>query len=113
MQSKILKRIFISSPYTLGDVAVNVKKSMNSANELIEAGFAPYCPLLSHFLHMNNPQPYEKWLEIDITFLTCCSAVLKLEGKSAGSEIECKFANGINIPVFTTIEEIKKYFGEI
>jgi hypothetical protein len=100
--------VFISSPYTIGDTAVNVKRQMDCANNLIEMGFIPYVPLLDHFLHMNNPQPYEKWLEIDFEFLLKCDCVLRLEGVSKGADKETKFAREHGIPVYYSIGEIIK-----
>ena len=58
-------KVYISSPYTLGDVAVNVKIQMDAADDLMELGMMPFTPLYSHFQHMAHPRPYEQWLEID------------------------------------------------
>jgi hypothetical protein len=106
MNKKIV--VFISSPYTIGDIAVNVKRQMDCANDLIEMGFIPYVPLLDHFLHMNNPQSYEKWLEMDFEFILRSDCVLRLEGVSAGADLETKFARDHNIPVYYSINEIIK-----
>jgi hypothetical protein len=103
-----MKRIFISGPYTLGDVAQNVKRSMDMANALIELGYAPFCPHLTHFLHINNFQPYEKWLEIDSSFLEVCHAVIRMSGESKGSDKEVALAKKLGIPVFYSLEDLKK-----
>lgn len=101
-----LKKIYIASPYTIGDVAVNVKRSIDAANELIENGYAPYCPLLCHFHHMIHPQPYDLWMGIGLTWLLECDAVLRLTGESNGADIECEYALDHGIPVFYTIEKL-------
>jgi hypothetical protein len=108
-----MKRIFISGPYTVGDVAQNVKLSMDMANYLIEQNFAPFCPHLTHFLHMNNFQPYEKWLEIDLVFLEICDAVIRLPGESNGADKEIEFAKTHNIPVFYDLHSLKNYFHSV
>ena len=100
------KKIYIASPYTLGDVAVNVKNSIDAANELIKHGFAPYCPLLSHFHHMIHPQEYDVWMDVGLTWLVQCDAVLRLPGESKGADIECQIALEGGIPVFYTIEKL-------
>lgn len=102
-----MKRIFIAGPYTLNDVAKNVKNSMDIANELINAGYAPFCPHLTHFLHINNWQPYKKWLAIDLVFLEKCDAVLRIPGKSKGADGEVRRAKKLKIPVFYSINELK------
>lgn len=101
-----MKKIFIAGPYTIGDVAQNVKKAMDVANELINYGFAPYCPHLTHFLHINNYQPYQKWLELDLQFLEVSDALLRLPGKSVGADGEVVRAKELEIPVFYEIEEL-------
>ena len=101
-----MKRIFISGPYTKGDVAMNVKKAMDITNEVINKGFAPYCPHLTHFLHMNNFQPYEKWLDLDLEYLKVCDAILRFEGESYGADKEVEFAIKLNIPVYYSLEEL-------
>lgn len=101
-----MKKIFVSGPYTKGDVAINVKKAIDVTNELIDIGFAPFCPHLTHFLHMSKPQDYNKWLEIDNEFLKVCDAVLRIPGDSNGADLEVKLALELNIPVFSSIEEL-------
>ncbi len=102
-----MKRIFISGPYTLGDVAQNVKRAMDTANTLIDLGYAPFCPHLTHFLHMNHSQPYEKWLEIDIAFLEVCDCLLRLPGESKGADAEVELALRLGIHVVYDISEIE------
>lgn len=102
-----MKTVFISSPYTIGDVGANVGGSMKVALKLIDLGYAPYCPLLSHFLHMVEPKPYQQWLSIDIAFLKRCDCVLRLPGKSEGADFEVKYAEDHNIPVYYSIDDIK------
>ena len=102
-------KIFISGPYSLGDIAVNVKKAMDISNELMNHGFAPYCPHLTHYLHINNPQPYEKWLELDLEYLKVCDGLLRLPGKSSGADNEVEFARKYKIPVFYSFKDLSKF----
>jgi hypothetical protein len=101
-----MKRVFISGPYTIGDIAQNVKVSMDVANELIDAGYAPFCPHLTHFLHMNHFQPYKKWLEIDVAFLEVCDALIRIPGKSKGADAEVRLAKKFGIPIFKNVSEL-------
>jgi hypothetical protein len=100
-------KIYIAGPYSKGDVAVNVKNAMDVANQLINIGHAPYCPHLTHFLHMHNPQPYEVWLELDNQFLPCCELLLRLPGESSGADKEVRLAESLNIPVVYSIEHVE------
>lgn len=36
--------VYIASPYTLGDIAVNVRKQMDVTDILISKGFLPFTP---------------------------------------------------------------------
>ena len=105
-------KVFISGPYSLGDTAVNVKKAMDLSNQLMEIGYAPYCPHLTHFLHIINPQPYEKWLELDIEYLKICDALIRIPGISSGADKEEQFAIANNIPVFNSIIKLSNHFNK-
>ncbi len=50
-----MKYIYIAGPYTLGDVAVNVRNAMMAGLDLMNMGFIPFVPHLSHWLHLLVP----------------------------------------------------------
>jgi uncharacterized protein DUF4406 len=106
----MIARIYIAGPYTKGDVAVNVRKAFEAANQLADLGFAPFVPHATHFWHMLFPRPYESWLELDREFIPCCAAVLRLPGASSGADREVAVAQRMNIPVFTSITELDAHF---
>jgi len=93
-------KVYIASPYTIGDVAVNVKRQIDMADRLMEKGFAPFAPLYSHFQHMVHPRPYQQWLEIDLEWIKVCDCVLRLDGESSGADKEVEFAKKIGKPVY-------------
>jgi hypothetical protein len=101
-----VKKVYIASPYTLGDVAVNVKTQMDCADNLIGLGFAPYVPLLSHFLHMVNPRSYEEWTRLDNEWVIACDYLLRLPGESKGADAEAKLAKIHGIPVVYSLREL-------
>jgi nucleoside 2-deoxyribosyltransferase len=101
-----MKRIYIAGPYTKGDVAQNVKAAMDAALDLIETGYAPYVPHLSHFLHMVRPQPYETWMALDVEWLEQCDAVLILPGESEGADREIDEAIARYLPIFNSLDEL-------
>lgn len=107
-----MMRVYIASPYTLGDVAVNVKRQIDMANQLMNRGFAPFWPLHSHFQHLVCPRPYEDWIKVDLEWVLVCDAVLRLTGESKGADGEVKYANDHGIPVFTSVSELERYRAE-
>ena len=102
-----MRKVYIASPYTIGDKDENVKRQIDAYYELVKLGYAPFAPLLSHYIELHHHIDYEKWLEIDIEYLLQCNAVLRLEGDSRGAEYEVKIARTYGIPVFYSIEALK------
>jgi len=105
-----MKKVYIASPYTIGDVAVNVKVQMDVADKLIGLGFVPFVPLYSHFQHMMHPRPYHVWMDLCKEWVTVCDCVLRLPGESKGADDECKVAKENGILVFTSIKELEEYY---
>jgi len=105
-----MKKIYIASPYTLGDVAVNIRKQIDAAEELMNFGFLPIVPLYSHFHQMIYPHSYQHWMNIDFELVKMCDCLLRLEGESKGADQEVELANKLNIPVFNSIREVKIFF---
>ena len=104
----MMKKIYIASPYTIGDVELNVKKHIETAIELIKLNYIPYAPLLSHYIDSKGSISYEKWLEIDSVWLLSCDAVLRLPGESKGADRETAIALVELIPVFYDIKELQQ-----
>ena len=99
-------KVYIASPYTLGDIAVNVKRQIDTANELMDNGFAPLVPLLSHFQHMIHPRPYQDWVNNDLEWVTVCDCVLRLDGKSSGADGEVRLAKKLKIPIYYSLDKL-------
>lgn len=101
-----MKKVYIASPYTKGDVAVNVRVQLETADELMTRGYSPYVPLLTHFQHLHKPRPYEDWCRQDDDWIPCCDYLLRLPGESIGADREVKLAERLGIPVVYSIEEL-------
>lgn len=103
-------KVYIASPYSSGDQALNVKKSLDVADKLIQEGFAPFAPLLSHFQHMIHPRSYEEWMKLDLEWVSTCDCVLRLHGESSGADREVQHAKLLNIPVFYNIKDLDRHY---
>jgi len=103
-------KVYIASPYTIGDAALNVKVQMDMADKLMNNNFVPFVPLYSHFQQMMHPRTYDDWLTLDFEWIKVCDCVLRLPGESSGAEKEVEFANFNNILVFYSIEDLCKYY---
>ena len=102
----IRKVVYIASPYTKGDVAVNVRESFLVADELVRLGYLPFPPLFSHFWHFLSPHPYEFWTELDMEWLLHVDYILRLTGESSGADREVLFAESYGIPVYYSISDL-------
>ena len=98
--------VYIASPYTLGDAAENVRNSLIAADRLVELGYAPFCPLLSHFWHFLSPKKYTTWTKLDMEWVLRCDCLLRLPGISPGADAETVFAHQHQIPIFYSIEAL-------
>jgi hypothetical protein len=102
----MIKFVYIASPYTKGDPAVNVRNSLNAADQLCEAGFIPFAPLLFHLWHLVTPKPYSFWTRMGLGWVDRCDAVVRLPGESKGADKEVERALLIKIPVFPSVKEL-------
>ena len=103
-------KIYIAGPYTKGDVVVNVRNAILAGQALLEAGHSPYIPHLTHFWHFLIPGPWEQWIKHDKEWISVCDAFIRLEGESVGADLEVGVAHSLGIPVFTSIEEILRFY---
>lgn len=106
-----MKTVYIASPYTKGDVAVNVRESFLAADKLVELGFVPFPPLFCHFWHFLSPKTYEIWMMLDREWVLRCDALLRLPGESKGADEEVELALKNNIPVFYSIAQLHGVLG--
>ena len=103
-------RVYIASPYTMGNVNENVKKSITAANTLLLLGFQPYAPLLNHYWNLQHEHSYDEWLQFDMAWMLQCNYVLRLPGESKGADIEVQVAKENNIPVYYEIVDLLEEF---
>lgn len=99
-------RVYIASPYSRGDKIANVVKSLEVAERLIELGYAPYCPLLTHFYDTLFPHPADYWLALDLEWLKASDVVLRLDGASDGADREVAVAIEQGIKVVFSLSSL-------
>ncbi len=98
-----MKKVYLAGPYSHfppgGSVADNVITAIDAAHVLLDHGFVPYTPHLSHFLEARRSRPYEEWMQLDLAWLACCEALVRLPGHSPGADREVHYAlwNGIAV----------------
>lgn len=101
-------RIFISGPYTKGDVAENVRNAIHAGDYVANLGHVPFIPHLTHFWHLLIPHKYEFWMQQDETWLNCCDAILRISGESAGADREVAKAIESGMIVYYSVFDIPR-----
>ncbi len=99
-------RVYIASPYTIGNKRDNVNRQIDVAEQLANHGILPFWPLSSHYWHCRHPHDYEFWMQLDFEEIRRSDAVLRLGGKSAGADREIEFAASIGLPVFFSVWDV-------
>jgi hypothetical protein len=102
--------VYVSGPITQHPVSQEeaVRDAMAAGDILLDAGYAPFIPHLTHFweVYFNNNRTWNDWMEIDRSVVPRCDALLRLPGKSDGADEEVCIAIDLGIPVFYTIGEL-------
>ena len=109
--------VYVASPYTQGDPAINTHFQCKIFDRLMSEGRVwPYMPLWSHFQHVVCPRPYQDWISYDNALLSRFDACLRLnadlpdlnyfEDQSSGAEKEVQQFRDMSKPVFFSIEDL-------
>ena len=112
--------IYIASPYTKGDPAINVHFQCRIFDQLLTEGRVwPIAPLWTHFQHTAFPRPYSEWVEYDKALLHLYDGCLRLiaeepsvnyrEENSSGADGEVEAFRAMGKPVFNSIESLYEW----
>jgi hypothetical protein len=114
-----LIKVYIAGPLTGGPHAPwpagrrehNVNVACALAAELIDLGFQPFAPHLSHYIDRLSPVPisYETWMAQDFEWLSLCDCLYRLPGDSPGADREVDYAREHGIPVFESIAAVEQF----
>lgn len=111
--------VYIASPYTKGDAAINTRFQMRMWDCLYDLGVIPIAPLWSHFQHLHNPRPYRDWVDYDNEIILRCDACLRLtatdavvdyhQTESSGADAEVRLFMSLGRPVFYEFWDLKRW----
>lgn len=102
--------VYISGPYSTGDVVLNVRKAIEVGDAVAELGFAVFIPHLSMLWHTVRPHEYEFWMKQDLMWVKFCKGMVRIEGKSPGGDREVSEAAKNKIQVFAGLEDFMETF---
>ena len=94
----------------------NMHKMIKTAKELRDAGFSVYVPC-NDFLEglVDGNFDYKEYFDNSQPWLSVSNAVFLTPGweTSSGTAKEIELANNLNIPIFSELSIMKKYFDSI
>ena len=99
-------RIYVAGPYSKPDPTHNVHVAVTLGQLLLDRGYVPFVPHVTHLWQLISPNDYETWMDWDFEWLRTCDAVLRLAGDSPGADREVALANSLGIPVFHKVGDL-------
>lgn len=103
-----MKKIYITGPYSEGDVEQNVRNAIGVADIIRQFGYIPFVPHLYHFWHKQIPHDYEFWMDLDHEWLSECDALVYLDGESEGMDKDIALAIAYQLEVYSFEEFIRQ-----
>ena len=117
--------VYIASPYTKGDQALNVAFQMRTWDNLLSLGVVPIAPLWTHFQHLAHPRRYQDWIDYDNELISRCDVCLRMaaavgvqgggvyyQNESLGADDEVAFFLRLGKPVFYSITELEAWLKD-
>ena len=114
--------VYIASPYTRGDQALNVRYQHRIWHALLDMGCVPIAPLWSHYQHLAFPRPYQDWIDYDNEIISRCDACLRLDAKhdrlgyvqkgSSGADAEVLEFFAAGKPVFFRLSALEEWLAQ-
>ena len=109
-------RIFISAPYSAKTdeaVEANVSLAVDASIALLQKGHIPYCPHLSHYIHLRAKEQkikfsHSQWVLQGLVWLGMCQAVIFLGDwkNSKGCQEEYLLACRNKMQIFYDLKEV-------
>lgn len=100
-------RVYIAGPLrSSGPVWENLHQALKAFGALMRAGYAPFCPHLTHCLDPAGLAPREHWLAVALPWVQASHAVLRLPGASRGADQAVQFARENRIPVYYDLADL-------
>ena len=110
-------KVYVAGPLTSsGSVAANIKQASDMGFELMKWGHSPYVPHVMYIWECFSDDfagEYERWMELDFSWLSVCDALIRLPGESKGADREVEYANKNFIRVFHTLWDFLRWADEL
>lgn len=114
-----MKKIYIAGKYSANNTIQtlrNIGRGQQTAAQLFDLGFAPYCPWHDKTFITDNPDgdfDIKQFYEASILWMKSSDAIFVISGvgDGGGVDAEIKLACELSIPVFYDIVDLAKWSG--
>lgn len=117
MADGLKRTVYIASPYSKGEPAMNAHFQCRIFDQLLTDGrVLPVAPLWSHFQHILFPRQYQDWISYDQAMLRLYDCCLRLpaeipelgyhQNESSGADAEVQTFIEMGKPVFYSIADL-------
>jgi hypothetical protein len=108
-----MKRVYIAGAYSadsLLGMLRNIRQGIEKAVELMQMGYAPFCPFLDFQYGLKAEAPLEVYQEASLEWMKASDVVYVLPGweHSKGTINEMRLAQKIGIPVVFSVGQLAK-----
>ena len=101
--------VYISGPFT-SNPTENTHHACKLWHSLFLRGSViPICPHWSLTQDLLTPLSHADWLGYDLGIVARCDAVLRMDGRSVGADMEVEFAKERRIPVFYGTRDLDEW----
>lgn len=101
--------VYVAGPITHGQHESNLRAAIDFATEVLDLGHSPIVPHLTTLMELVHPRPYERWMKYDFELIKRCDVLVRLPGKSSGSDRELMWAIENSITTFVNPEAALEY----
>lgn len=116
---KSMLKVYVAGKYSADnvlDVLKNIGRGEKMCAKLFSMGFAPFCPWHDKSYVIDNCEDdftVKQFYDYSMAWLDVSDCIYLLSGwrSSKGTLAEIERATEINIPVFQTLEALKRYNG--
>ena len=111
--------IYLATPMQISNRIDNLRRAINAAERIEIRGHTVFLPHLNEIWHLIYPHSDNFWMKRDFEWIRKCDILVRLDGKSHGSDEEVKFAKALGRPTFGSetengLQEFinSKYWGQ-
>jgi hypothetical protein len=111
-------KVFIVGPYD-DDATIKVRQQrtldmLDVCHDLLDYGFAPYCPLWTHYAQEYRSRSRDSWLALAVEYLTVCDCVYMMpqctERPESAAFAEADRAKALGKPVFYDVDVMRQAY---